>query len=81
MTDDIAAIAEGLTDARRRAVLGAVFCEADGVWHPEGWYAAADKRVRWALCRLNLTHDYLRRANRLTPLGLAVRRHLEQERG
>lgn len=78
MTDDAERIAAGLSEAQRRAVLTASFHKQDGVWHPEGWHSYADKRVRWNLCRQGLTHDYLRRYNRLTPLGLAVREHLKK---
>ncbi|WP_371432403.1 hypothetical protein [Novosphingobium sp.] len=74
-------IAAGLTEAQRRALMNAQHCDERGVWHPSGWYAAADKRVRYNLSRLNLTVDYLRRANRLTPLGLEVRTHLTSTGG
>lgn len=61
-----------LTDAQRRAILNASWSDGKGVWHPEGYYCAADKRVRYRLCHMGLTQDYLRRSNRLTPLGIEV---------
>jgi hypothetical protein len=70
-------IAAGLTEAQRRAVTSASFSSGDGAWHPEGWYCHADKRVRYNLCRMGITRDYLRRSNRLTPLGLQVRQILK----
>lgn len=77
--DDVAKIAAGLTEAQKRALSGATYSNGDGAWHPAGHYAAADKRVRRALTRLGLTRDYIRRSNRLTPLGIAVRAHLEKQ--
>jgi len=75
---DIAEIAKGLSEAQRRAVATATWREQDGAWHPEGWYCSADKRVRYRLCTAGLTRDYLRHSNRLTPLGHAVRAHLQE---
>jgi len=75
---DVDAIARGLTKAQRKAVLSAAYRAANGVWHPEGRYLSAEKRVRWRLCRLDLIRDYLRRAYPLTPLGLAVRQRLQE---
>jgi hypothetical protein len=72
-------IAAGLTEAQRRAVAAATFSEQRGAWHPGGWYAAGDKWVRYSLCRMGLAHDYLRRSNRLTPLGEQVREILRRE--
>ena len=79
-TEDVARIAAGLTKAQQRSVVNAHWSERDGVWHPEGWYTGkADKRVRRALCGLKLIRDYLRRSYPLTPLGLAVRQHLQEQ--
>jgi hypothetical protein len=72
-------LAASLTEAQRRAVCASTFQDADGAWHPEGWYCHADKRVRYNLCRAGITRDYLRRSNRLTPLGLAVRAILKEQ--
>lgn len=72
-----AEIARGLTKAQREAVVNATFRKAGGVWHPEGWYAHADKRVRYALARHGITRDYLRPSNQLTAHGEAVRNHLQ----
>lgn len=66
-------------EVQRRAVLGATYSKEQGVWHLAGWYCAADKRVRYVLAGLGLLRDYLRRSNRLTPLGLAVRDHLKEQ--
>lgn len=73
---DVERIATGLTDAQRRATARAVWIEKRSVWRPEGWYIRADKRVRYALCRLGLLRDYLGNEQKFTPLGLAVRQHL-----
>jgi len=77
---DVARIAAKLTKAQREAVLGATYSDGNGVWHPAGWYATADRRVRYRLALYNLTWDYLRPSNDLTPLGLAVRAYLQEQR-
>jgi len=74
---DVAAIADGLTKAQRKAVLRAEDRAARGVWHPAGVYVTADRRVRYRLALLDIAVDYLRHSNRLTPLGLQVREHLK----
>lgn len=79
MTQDPAAIAGKLSAAQKRAVKSAIFRKEDGAWNPEGYYTHGDKRVRFALATRNLTRDYLRRSNRLTPLGLSVRQILEEQ--
>ena len=74
-----AEIAASLSAAQKRAVCAATFRDRDGVWHPGGWYCHADKRVRYNLCRVGITRDYLQLSNRLTPLGLAVRAILKEQ--
>ena len=73
---NIAELAGRLSKAQREAVASATFLEEAGVWHPAGWYVHADKRVRYALSLANVTRNYLRRSNRLTSRGEALRAHL-----
>lgn len=72
MQTDPAEIAAKLTKAQREAVLNGQMSEANGVWHPAGVYVSADKRVRYNLVRAGVIRDYVRRSNRLTPLGQQV---------
>lgn len=79
VTPDLATLAARLSEAQRRAVLTATYQEKRGAWSPAGWYVSGDKRVRLKLTSYRLTPDYLRRSNRLTPLGEQVRTHLKDE--
>lgn len=72
---DVAEIAAGLTVAQRRAMTNGVFnCSRRKI--P---CLRAHKTVRYNLCWLRLLTDYLGTPS-LTPLGLAVRAHLESDR-
>ena len=70
MTPDIKAVAEGLSDAQRAAMLR---CSEEYWW-------CADDRVANAVHRKKLINrtSYACRAE-FTPLGLAVRAYLQQE--
>ena len=78
MTDPKAIAAE-LSEAQKRAMLAAQDRNANGVWHPAGYYLYADKRVRLRLNHQKLIADYLSPTQRLTPLGLAVRKALQEQ--
>lgn len=78
---DVAEIAKRLSEAQRRAILSSESRQANGAWHPAGWYLRADRRVRYRLCLAGLLRDYLAPSQRLTPLGLAVREHLQSPKG
>jgi hypothetical protein len=78
---DAQKVAEGLSEAQRRAVLSATWSDGNGVWHLPGWYCRADRRVRYNLARAGICGDYLRPSNRLKPLGLEVRAILQEKAG
>lgn len=71
--EQVAEVARGLTKAQRAAMLrppwtrgGTTLCMPGNV----------DRRVKWALCCAKLLRDYIG-APAFTPLGLAVRAHLQ----
>ena len=79
MTQTPEQIAASLTKAQRKALLAARWSPQQGVWHPEGYYCTADKRVRYNLCLFKLMRDYVHPSNIITPLGLSVRAILESQ--
>ena len=75
---DVTGIAAGLTKAQRAAVLAARHHARRHAYLPEGYYVDADMRVRRNLAERGILRDYLNSHQRLTPLGLAVRAHLQE---
>lgn len=70
---EVAKIAKGLTKAQRETMLG---MDRQGAW------CRPDQRSIAVLKRLTLAESMVSRSilfNRLTPLGLAVRAHLERQ--
>lgn len=82
MTDktEVARIVAGLSEAQKRAIIGARDYPYRHAYMPAGVYLNADRRVLRNLSRLNIVRDYLNPHQQLTPLGLAVRRHLQENR-
>ena len=78
MTDP-RAIAAGLSEAQKRALTNSVFEVSGQVSYRNGRLATrADKRVLWNLRCLGLLADYIG-SPLLTPLGLAVRKALQEQ--
>lgn len=76
---DIAELATAMDEAQRRSIESAFYRERDGAWCPEGWCVCAERRINRNLVRKGLIRGYLRPANLLTELGLAVRAYLQHQ--